>query len=194
MSPTNYYFNWSQHVWVCKSLVPEISEKLLSSFLGQSYSFWHRIVGCVDSKHLNTYVHAVFWTLVSAQGEGGPTGSPLKILSQKKLIIIIIIIIIIVINGTYKAQNLPKNSGRTKNKQKKKTKQNKTKNKKQGLWIRKGLTEQMHFQMSLELQEISDVTKTAWKRVPNSRGSKMKWAFTGWLKVNPGNFEQFFRR
>ena len=34
--------------------------------------------------------------------------------------------------------------------------------------------EQMRFQMSLELQEISDVTKTAWKRVPNSRGSKMK--------------------
>ena len=26
------------------------------------------------------------------------------------------------------------------------------------------------------------------------RGSKMKWAFTSWLKVNPGNFEQFFRR
>ena len=52
----------------------------------------------------------------------------------------------------------------------------------------------MFFQMNLELQEISDVTKTAWKRVPNSWGSKMKWAFTGWLKVNPGNFEQFFRR
>ena len=92
-------------------------------------------------------------------------------------------IIIIIINSTYKAQNLPKNSERTKNK--KNT---------QELWIRKSLTEQMHFQMSLELQEISDVTKTAWKRVPNSRGSKMKWPFTGWLKVNPGNFEQFFRR
>ena len=36
--------------------------------------------------------------------------------------------------------------------------------------------------------------KTAWKRVPNSWGSKMNWAFTGWLKVNPGNSEQFFRR
>ena len=92
-------------------------------------------------------------------------------------------LIIIIINSTYKAQNLPKNSERTKNK--KNT---------QELWIRKSLTEQMHFQMSLELQEISDVTKTAWKRVPNSRGSKMKWPFTGWLKVNPGNFEQFFRR
>ena len=89
----------------------------------------------------------------------------------------ILIIIIIIINSTYKAQNLPKNSVRTKNK--KNT---------QELWIRKSLTEQMGFQMSLELQEISDVTKTAWKRVPNSRGSKMKWAFTGWLKVNPGNF------
>ena len=62
------------------------------------------------------------------------------------------------------------------------------------LWIKKSLTEQMHFQMSLELQEISDVTKAAWKRVPNSRGSKMKWAFTGCLQVNRGNFEQFFRR
>ena len=44
----------------------------------------------------------------------------------------------------------------------------------------------MRFQMSRELQEISDVTKVAWKRVPNSRGNKMKWAFTGWLEVNPG--------
>ena len=34
--------------------------------------------------------------------------------------------------------------------------------------------EQMRFQMSFELQEISDVTKAAWKRVPNSRDSKMK--------------------
>ena len=60
--------------------------------------------------------------------------------------------------------------------------------------IRKSLTEQMSF-MSFELQEISDVTNVAWKRVPNIRGSKMKWAsITGWLKVNPGNFEQFFRR
>ena len=44
-----------------------------------------------------------------------------------------------IINGTYKAQNLPKNSERTKNK--KNT---------QKLWIRKSLTEQMRFQMSLE--------------------------------------------
>ena len=64
----------------------------------------------------------------------------------------------------------------------------------QELWISKSLTEQMGFQMSLKLQEISDVTKTAWKQVLNIRGSQMKWAFTGWLKVNPGNFEQFFRR
>ena len=75
-----------------------------------------------------------------------------------------LIIIIIIINSTYKAQNLPKNSGRTKNK--KNT---------QELWIMKSLTEQMGFQMSLELQEISDVTKTAWKRVANSWGSKMKF-------------------
>ena len=52
----------------------------------------------------------------------------------------------------------------------------------------------MCFQTSPELQETSDVTKTAWKRAPNSRGSKMKWAFTGWPKVNPGNLEQSLRR
>ena len=51
-----------------------------------------------------------------------------------------------------------------------------TKDKKntQKLCIRKSLMEQKCFQMSLELQEISDVTKAAWKRVPNSWGSKMK--------------------
>ena len=51
-----------------------------------------------------------------------------------------------------------------------------TKNKKnpQKLWIRKSLTEQIRFQMSHELQEISGVMKAAWKPVPNSRGSKMK--------------------
>ena len=59
------------------------------------------------------------------------------------------------------AQNLPKNSERTKNK--KNT---------QKLWIRKSLTEQMCFQMSLKLQEISDVTKAAWKWVPNSWAAK----------------------
>ena len=48
----------------------------------------------------------------------------------------------IITNSTYKVQNLRKNSERTKNK--KNT---------QELWIRKSLTEQMHFQMSLELQE-----------------------------------------
>ena len=52
----------------------------------------------------------------------------------------------------------------------------------------------MRFQMSLELQENSNVTNAALKRVPNSRGSKMKWAFTGWLKVNLGNFEPFFQK
>ena len=54
--------------------------------------------------------------------------------------------------------------------------------------------EQMHFQISFELQEIRDVMKVAWKWVPNSQGGKMEWVFTSWLKVNPGNFEQFFRR
>ena len=89
----------------------------------------------------------------------------------------------IIINGTYKAQNLPKKSECTNNK--KNT---------QKLRIRKSLTEQMRFQMSLELQEISDDMKAAWKRVPKGRGNKMKWAFTSWHKVNPGNFEHFFRR
>ena len=49
----------------------------------------------------------------------------------------------------------------------------------------------MRFQMSIELQEISYATKATWKWVPNSRGGKMKRAFTGWLKVNLGNFRRW---
>ena len=34
----------------------------------------------------------------------------------------------------------------------------------------------MHFQIIFELQEITDVTKVAWKRVPNCRARKLEWA------------------
>ena len=34
----------------------------------------------------------------------------------------------------------------------------------------------MYFQMILELQEIRDVKKVAWKRVPNCRARKLEWA------------------
>ena len=49
----------------------------------------------------------------------------------------------------------------------------------------------MHFQMSLEMQEISDVTKAARKRVPNSRGSKMKRAFQANWKLIRGILNKF---
>ena len=67
----------------------------------------------------------------------------------------------LIINGTYKAQNLSKNSERTKNNLEKHTKT-----------MNYELMEQMRCQMSLELQESSDVTKAAWKGVPNSRAAK----------------------
>ena len=50
----------------------------------------------------------------------------------------------------------------------------------------------MLFQMILELQEISDVTKAAWKQVPNSWGSKMELPFTGWITVKPRGILSIF--
>ena len=79
-------------------------------------------------------------------------------------------------NITYKVQNLPKNSEHTKNK--KNT---------QKLWIKKSLMKQMHFQMSLELQEICDVMK----RVPNSRDSKMKWVSPADFRLTRGILSTF---
>ena len=90
---------------------------------------------------------------------------------------------------SYKVHNLQKRTQGAKNKAKQnKTKTNKHPNKTNKLhpWIQKSLKKKMSFKLLFELRKRIHVTEAVWKRIPNSRGIKMKGAFTGRLKINTG--------
>ena len=70
-------------------------------------------------------------------------------------------------DDSYKAHNLQKNSRRTNNKDKQITSGS--------------LTKKMSFKLLFELRKQMYITEAVWKRIPNSRSSKMKGAFTGRL-------------
>ena len=46
----------------------------------------------------------------------------------------------------------------------------------------------MGFKLLFELKKRMNVTEAVWKRIPNSRSSKIKGAFTDRLKINTGRF------
>ena len=81
--------------------------------------------------------------------------------------------------GSYMAHNLQKNSRRTNNKDKQITSVNPEKHEKK----------KMSFKLLFELRKRMYVTEAVWKRIPNSRSSKMKGACTGRLKINTGRFQ-----
>ena len=74
----------------------------------------------------------------------------------------------IIREGSYKAHNLQKNSRHTNNKDEQITSVNPEKHE-----------EKMSFKLLFELRKGMYVAEAVWKRIPNSRSSKMKGAFTG---------------
>ena len=57
------------------------------------------------------------------------------------------------------------------------------------LRVQKSLKKKMSFKLLFELRKRMYVTEAVWKRIPNSRSSKMKGAFTGRLKINTGRIQ-----
>ena len=81
--------------------------------------------------------------------------------------------------GSYKAHNLQKELKVHKNNDKQITTSVNQKN----------LTKKMSFKLLFELRKRMYVTEAVWKRIPNSRSSKMKGALTGRLTINTGRFQ-----